>query len=541
MSFKTKNILQVLAVTLLTASALAQPSGRRGGGFSSMMSGGGMTPDFMLRDLQKFDDTFDLSEDQLMIVEQILRDYDESFREASDASQEGIGGSFRSMRGNEDDPASQKRDELRQRSRDLRDKLDAARKLGDEADTSKMQEDIQSEMDAIREEMRADRAEQWQSPERQTAFEEIALLIQDQLRLKRKMKNELEGDLLVLLSDEQATLWPALQRQLIRDRLLPRGRLSGENVDVMALVDQQGFEAEVLGTLQPALDEWDVQVATALTTRDNHMVETQGILMTAMSSMDTNAGLDVMKTQGNLAEAVRDINDTAIENIVLLLPEEVSVSFGDEAKRRGYPRIYRSSRVERAYDSAKELEGLEADILLAIIELETALLQELDFANAHLLTETHRWESQESLDRMNRFAQRMTGGSSERPESPIREAENAKRVIEDSYLEQLKMLLTEEQIEALGGLETSKERETNRDREGRGARGDDSGRGRGGFEGGREEFMKRFDKNGDGELSDEERDAIREHFRGGGDRPSGGGEQGGQGAPSGSRGGGRPN
>ena len=240
MSLKVSLLIQTLTVALLTTVVLAQPSGRRGGGgFSSMMSGGGMTPDYMLRDLQKFNDAFDLSEDQLMIVEQILRDYDESFREASDASQEGIGGSFRSMRGSEDDPASQKRDALRQRYRDVQDKLDAARKLGEDADTAKMQENLQNEMNTIREEMQAVRAEQWQSAERQSAFEEISLLIQDQLRLKKQMKNELEGDLIVLLSEEQLALWPALQRQLIRDRLLPRGRLSGETVDVMALVDQQ--------------------------------------------------------------------------------------------------------------------------------------------------------------------------------------------------------------------------------------------------------------------------------------------------------------
>lgn len=522
MSLKVSLLIQTLTVALLTTVVLAQPSGRRGGGgFSSMMSGGGMTPDYMLRDLQKFNDAFDLSEDQLMIVEQILRDYDESFREASDASQEGIGGSFRSMRGSEDDPASQKRDALRQRYRDVQDKLDAARKLGEDADTAKMQENLQNEMNTIREEMQAVRAEQWQSAERQSAFEEISLLIQDQLRLKKKMKNELEGDLVVLLSEEQLALWPALQRQLIRDRLLPRGRLSGETVDVMALVDQQEFDADVLATLSPALDEWDVQVASALTAREDYIVETQGVLMSSMTTMDVSGGIDVMKTQGSLSESVRSINDLAIENIVLLLPSELSKAFDDEAKQRGYPRIFRTTRVERAYEAAQELEGLEADILSAIVDLEMAIVIELAYANEHILSETHRWESQENLDRMNRFAQRMSGGSSERAASPIREAEDAKRVIEDTYLEQLKMLLTEEQIEALGGLETSKDRESNRDREGRGAGSGYSDRGgRGGFEGGREEFIKRFDKNGDGEINEEERVAIREYFRNGGGRPN---------------------
>ena len=58
------------------------------------------------------------------------------------------------------------------------------------------------------------------------------------------------------------------------------------------------------------------------------------------------------------------------------------------------------------------------------------------------------------------------------------------------------------------------------------------------FEGGREEFLNRFDTDGDGEISESEREAIREHFRGGGGQRGGsGGQGGGQGASNGNRGG----
>jgi hypothetical protein len=515
---KVPILTQVFAIAVLTVSVVAQPSGRRGG-FSSIMNGGGMTPDYMLRDLQKFNEAFILSEDQLVIVEQILRDYDESFREASDVSQEGIGGAFRSMRGSEDDPSRQRSDELRTRSRDIRDKLDSAKKLGEEADTNDLQTKLNNELESIRDEMRQARVEQWQSPDRQAAFEEAALLMQDQLRLKQQMKNELEGDLVAILTEEQLSLWPPLRRQLLRDRLLPRGRLSGEKVDVLGLVEEQNFEDAALVTLLPVLEEWDVQVSSALTARDNHMIENQGILLTAMRTMDTSSGLNVMKTQGKLAEAVRDVNDQAIETIVLLLPADTSKAFDAEAKRRGYPRIYRGTRAERAYKAAQELEGLEPDILQAIVELEESMLLELAYSNEHLFAETHRWEAQEELDRMNRFAERMTGSNSERPESPIQKAEESKQVIEDNYLEQLKMLLTEEQIEALGGLEKRKPRDERN--QGRGGNRGGQDNGRAGFEGGREQFMKQFDKDGNGEISDSEREAIREHFRNGGGRPGG--------------------
>ena len=99
-------ILSVAMVAIATP-AFSQPSetGRRGGGMMSRVTAGGTSPDYMLRDLRRFNETLTLDEEQTMIVEQILRDYDESFRDASDASQEGMRNSFSNMRGDENSPA----------------------------------------------------------------------------------------------------------------------------------------------------------------------------------------------------------------------------------------------------------------------------------------------------------------------------------------------------------------------------------------------------------------------------------------------------
>jgi hypothetical protein len=491
-----------------------------------MMSAGGMTPDYLLRDLQRFQVGLALSDDQTVIVEQILRDYDESFREASESIQESIRTSFSSMRGNEDDPSRQKSRELRERSREIREKLDSVKKLGDEDGMKELQTRLNRELESIRDEMNQARVEQWQSPERQTAFEEVALLMQDQLRLKRKMRQEFESDLVVILNDEQLVFWPPLMRQLTRDRLLPRGRLSGETIDVMGLVEQREYGDETLLALAPSLSDWDISVTQALEARNNHLVENQGSLMTSMRTMDPNSGIAVMKEQAGLAERVRDINDTAIANISIILGPDEGGSFNTFAKQKGYPKIYRMTRAERAYEAALGLEGLEPDILESILELEEAMKIELEFANETLYAETHRWEAQEQIDRMNRFAQRMIGNSSEQAVNPIRESEEIKMGIEDNYIEQLKLLLTAEQIEKLGGLKKREERNDrgNRDSADRGRRGGD----RGGFEGGREQFMERFDKDGNGEISEEERQAIRDHFRNGGVHGGGGSDGGGR-------------
>ena len=536
MSIRSKLITQILTITVLAVIVVAQPS-NRGGGFSSMMGAGGMTPDYMLRDLQRFVVAFELSDEQVVIVEQILRDYDESFREASDSSQDGIGNSFRSMRGDENDPAREARQELREESNALREKLNSANNLGDEAGMKELRDRLTQQIESIRDEMRQQRVDEWQSPQRQTAIEEVALLMHDQLRLKQQMREEFEGDLVAVLTEEQLLLWPYLQRQLIRDRLLPRGRLSGEATDIMSLLEQQEYQEEVLALLQPAIQEWDINVTDALVARDDHLVENQGSLMAAMRTMDTSSGIDVLKMQGRLAETVRYVNDTAVQNILAMLPEDKVNQFDAIAKQTSYPRIYRQSRTDRAYEAALELEGLEPETMQAIMDLQDSMESEIAIANEQLMVATHGWEAKEQVERMERFAQRMTGGSSERQENPMQQAEENKRTIEDTYLELLRGLLTEEQIEELGGLEKRTSREDRGRNRGDRESGSDRGGNNRGFEGGREEFLQRFDTDGDGEISESEREGIREHFRGGGQRGGSTGQSSGQGASNGNRGG----
>jgi len=537
-------ILSVAMVAIATP-AFSQPSGargdtgRRGGGMMSRISAGGISPDYMLRDLRRFNETLTLDEEQTMIVEQILRDYDESFRDASDASQEGMRNSFSNMRGDENSPARQESQQLRERMREIREKMDSASQLQGEDGMKELQERLNVEMDEIHQQMSESRTSQWQSSESQAAMEELALYVTDQLRLKRQMRIEFETDLVAILSEDQLLLWPPLQRMLIRDRLLPKGRLSGETLDVMGLVEQQEFDDATLTDLIPAINDWDISVTAALQTRDDHLVENQGSIMASFRSMDTD-GENVMKEQARLSETVRQINDNAVEQIAMALPSEKGSAFAHLARERAYPRIFRTTRVERAYLGAMELEDIEPEILVSVVELYDALLTELEYANEQVLSETKRWESQEDLDRMNRFRSRISGSDSERAESPIRKAEENRDKIEENYLEQLRLLLTEEQIEELGGLKKREPRE-NRWRGDRGDRGD-RGNQRGGD---RAAFMQQFDKNGDGEISDSEREGIREHFRNGGGPPGGnnagnrgGGNRGSGGGGSGNQGGG---
>ena len=267
-------LMCVLSLCITVFDVIAQPGGRGGGrqgGGMSMMTAGGMTPDYMLRDLQRFQEGLSLTEEQVLIVEQILREYDEAFREASETSQQSMGEFFRSMRPSEDDPLMQKSQEIRQEMRAIREKIGSAESLSDEKDMTEVIENLRAQNQSLREESDALRSQMMDSPARQAAFENISLIINDQLRFKRKMRMEFESDLVAILTEEQFDFWPPLQRQLIRDRLLPRGRLSGETVDVMSLVDEQSYDDDKLLLLLPVLMQWDEDVTRALTARNDHL------------------------------------------------------------------------------------------------------------------------------------------------------------------------------------------------------------------------------------------------------------------------------
>jgi hypothetical protein len=123
---------------------------------------------------------------------------------------------------------------------------------------------------------------------------------------------------------------------------------------------------------------------------------------------------------------------------------------------------------------------------------------------------------------------RNRGGGNADEEDPYREGMDNRNRVDERYVEQLKALLTPEQQEALPAQ-----------RGGRGGGGGGWG-GMGASEEQRAEFMKRFDKDGDGELSDEERQSMIEEFRGGrGGQGGGQGGRGGQGGGRGGQGGGR--
>ena len=487
--------------------------GGTGANFPSL--GDIMRPDYMLRDVQVYASDLDLAEEQQVIVEQLFRDYDGRFADASDSLRKAL----ENLTSDASDPDVQdpqmeaRMEEVRDRMRSMHQEFRNMRESGEEMDREQMREQIRDRMGQIREDMTSIRREQFQSEAAQGSMEERSRLIRAFGSHRKAMAQEMRMNLVAVLTEPQVEALPKLERKLRRMQSLGRGRLAGESLDLFRMTRDLELDAETSRQVEVVLEVYDLDLDAALVARDAYLDESSFGLYDAMRTMDSAAGLRIVRQQSEMRCAVRDVNDRTLELVAQTLPEATSGEFHARAMREGYPRIFSPTRVQRAIDAAREIESLEEDILAAIGSLETSYGAELEVSNAALLYATREHEADGLVQRAERQAAWMTG--SERQEAgddPIRARTEDRQQLDERYLEQLESLLGTEQYASLPGTRRDFRRDwgSGGDRWGGGDRGS----------GGREAFMQQFDRNGDGRIDEGEREQIRDHFRG---RDGGGG------------------
>jgi hypothetical protein len=238
----------------------------------------------------------------------------------------------------------------------------------------------------------------------------------------------------------------------------------------------------------------------------------------------------ILKQQLQYREAVRDVNDRYRANFAASIADEVERAELEAAiLEAAYERIYRPTWAHRAFEAAMQLDGLEADTLQAIADLQLAYLAEIAGLNRTLMTALRESEADRQVEEGTRMVAVMSGdlsrgmpfgpggrGGRGGEDDAFREGMDLRDQADERYVERLRGLLSPEQQEALPAR-----------RGGRGGPGGQGGPG-GGNADRRAEMIQRFDTNGDGELNEEERRAMFESFRngGGGGRGNRGGGQG---------------
>jgi hypothetical protein len=348
-----------------------------------------------------------------------------------------------------------------------------------------------------------------------------------------------------------------------REKTLSRGRLSGEGTNLIFVFDELKLPEADLAKVEKSLDPYEMKLDAALVARNDYLESSMPKLFRAMQEGNVKECNRIFDRQMQLRASVRDVNDEFRQQMVMSLGEntESAKTFEKAALADGYERVYRATTTERSFDKALELENLDPAVKQGIQDLRTQYLNELGSRNHDLVQTVKKNEPTQQAEEAGRFvtfmAAVMTGdfsslggagfpfggggggggrfGGGDRPEDPVRQAFDARTKFNDDYLARLKAMLSPDQVAELPQRQGGR------------------GQGGGGPGGGgltrilealpadqKAAIMKKVDKNGNGQVDDDERGELFQTMRDQGVDIFGGAGGGGGGGGSGDgQGGGR--
>ena len=528
--------------------------GERGGGGMGRGMGGGMggmgrgmqdvrevlEADFQRRDIPIFVRQLNLTEDQGVVLETLFVDYEASFQPEAEAIMTSMADMGRNLMRSFATP---------ERQQQMRDMTDSIRREIEEAEAANGPMDEEARRNFFRERMQK-MAEQFATEaensgldaEVKAAMGEMLTKLEAWQGRKQTLRDNFVEGLKVVLDDDQVSQWPAFDRFLTREKTLPRGRISGENVNLFFVVDELRMPPDQFAKVEPYFNDYELRLDNALKSRNTYIEESLPRLFKSMQDGDADAAGRIFKRQSELRAAVRDVNEEFRASMVGALGEgEWATQLNKAVLAAGWERIYRPTGTDRVLEEAMKLEGLDAAVLQSVTELYGQYKAEIAPMNERLKNLARTEEPSRLVADGERFVSMMSMGVSgmmrgfgggggggfggENAEDPMRTAFDERSQVGERYQERLKALLTPEQFEKLPR-----------------ARGGMGGRG-GNFdpnqfldripEEQRKALMDAVDKNKNGQIDEDEREGVREYMRQqfqnmrGGDGQGGGGGRGG--------------
>ena len=408
-------------------------------------------PTILRRDVQLMRDELELDDTQVPIVETLVSDYETQFTEASEAAQQRqrdlMQKMFQTFMGGDT------RERWQQSFQKIQSDLEQmAVEAGGELPPETRRQYFREQMQKMSEEMAREREASGAAAETRAVAAEMVKSAESWRRQRTEMDTKLLTDVQSTLRDPQKERWPAFDRFLRREKTLARGRLSGESVNLFAVVDGAGLSKESVAKLEPLLQEYEVRLDEALKRRNDYLGQNESKALRAIQESDAKAMEQLAERMIDLRNAVRAVNEESRTAIVAALSPEEGRRVERAALEAAYGRVYRATRADRAFTAALEMEDLTPDARAAIEELRTLYGGELESMNQRIAQAIRKSEP----DRMKQEAVRASGllngaagffgGPPEDPSDALLEKRGE---MTDGYVKRLSALLTPEQAAKL--------------------------------------------------------------------------------------------
>lgn len=259
-----------------------------------------------------------------------------------------------------------------------------------------------------------------------------------------KMADSFLADVQTLLTPQQAQEgWPKVQRERRRELSIPRGLMSGERVDVIALVDALSLDEAQRAQLDDTLNQYALELDQALVKRDEVQDDFRQNMRDMFREGDQEGINDMFERGKQAATRVRDINNRYARQIEALLPEDAAPTFAAQVRQRAFPMIYNPSRAERLLETASKFDDLSQEQKEQIGTIRASFGQSLTSINRQMETAQVEMEESMTADRMGQMFR--NGGEND----AMRDLRRQKRDLERSTVEKLRTILTEQQAERL--------------------------------------------------------------------------------------------
>lgn len=323
---------------------------------------------------------------------------------------------------------------------------------------NEMREEFREVMDGAREEFRETRDRQvWRD------LQEVAQVYGER---REELDERFLDDFKLVLTPEQMAEWGRVERFRRRFYTLGNGGLvSGETVDLTRIVQDLTLTDEQRESLAPIVERYQETLDRALIER-NELYETgQRDAMELWQRGDFEEMERRFDEARKAATRLRDVNQQFARQMESALGQDDGARFEREFLERSFPEIYRDTAGMRALDMAMVMEDLSEDQARQVADIQSTFMRRVEEANQRLRDLTEESEQ-------NRSMRQMFGMGRDRGNDQLRNAREAREMIDRDVIDRLKTVLTEEQYSQLPGQERRDWRDVLDEDEDRVQRGD---------------------------------------------------------------------
>lgn len=261
-------------------------------------------------------------------------------------------------------------------------------------------------VDRVREQMRTAREESRGSGDWQVMREVMEKATTEWRAEAEQLEVQLMADIQSMLTPEQAKLWPTFERDRLRRGTLSRGsRLSGEGVDVMALVEEMELPEDQHSRVDKILQAYASELDPLLKERNRMNEEMLENLPGLFDGEDPTETEKAWKRLQERRIAIRTLNQQYVEAVAAQLPLESGERLRREFQQDSFPRIYRPTEADRYLEQVVKLESITPEQVENLTRISEEYDRQIQAVNAQLAeAEREMEESGEGLPFMMRGA-----------------------------------------------------------------------------------------------------------------------------------------